>query len=92
MCNLYSLTSNRDAIIRLFRVSENRAAACEPQDAIFPGYEAPVVRPAADGERELVQMSWSFVLPLEGRAPRRVTNARDDKARTKFLLGKLSGR
>jgi putative SOS response-associated peptidase YedK len=82
MCNLYSLTANREAIIRLFRVSENRAAACERQDAIFPGYQAPVVKPAADGERELVRMSWGFVLPIEGRAPRRVTNTRDDKART----------
>ena len=26
-------------------------------------------------------MSWGFVLPQPGRAPRRVTNVRDDKAR-----------
>jgi Fe2+ or Zn2+ uptake regulation protein len=37
MCNLYSMTRNREAILRLFRVSHNRAAAYEARDAIFPG-------------------------------------------------------
>jgi putative SOS response-associated peptidase YedK len=81
MCNLYSMTTSREAILRLFRISENRAAAVVPKDAIFPGHDAPVVRPAADGVRELVQMSWGFVLPQPGRTPRRVTNTRDNKAR-----------
>jgi putative SOS response-associated peptidase YedK len=82
MCNLYSLTRNREAIMRLFRVSHNRAAAFAPLPAIFPGHQAPVVRLAADGERELVLLSWGFVLLQDGRAPRRVTNVRDDKVRT----------
>ena len=80
MCNLYSQTRNRDAIIRLFRVSDNRAISFAPQLAIFPGYTAPVVRKAPDGERELVAMSWGFVFkPADGKAWRRVTNVRDDK-------------
>ena len=62
MCNLYSMTRNREAISRLFRVPHNRATAVEPLTSIFPGYQAPVVRQAADGERELVMMSWGFVL------------------------------
>jgi putative SOS response-associated peptidase YedK len=82
MCNLYSLTTNREAMLRLFRVSQNRAAAIEPKNAIFPGHSAPVVRFADDGERELVNLSWGFVLPQPGKAPRRVTNTRDDKARS----------
>lgn len=82
MCNLYSMTRNREAIARLFRVPHNRAVSVEPQHAIFPGYEAPVVRATEDGERELVKMSWGFVLLQKGRAPRRVTNARDDKILT----------
>ena len=82
MCNLYSMTRNREALIRLFRLSENRAAAVSPLDAIFPGYQAPVVRQAADGERELVQMTWGFVLLQQGKAPRRVTNVRDDKIKS----------
>ena len=79
MCNLYSMTATRDAIIRLFRVGHNRAAAFDPVSAIFPGHTAPVVRLADDGDRELVMMSWGFVLPQKDKAAKRVTNARDDK-------------
>ena len=69
-------------MLRLFRISPNRAAAFEPQDSIFPGYQAPVIRSATDGERELVGMHWGFPLLMKGYAPRRVTNFRDDKARS----------
>jgi hypothetical protein len=34
----------------------------DPQPAIYPGYGAPVIRRAANGERELVPMSWEFLL------------------------------
>lgn len=81
MCNLYSLTRSKDAIARLFGVSHNRAAAYDPLPAIFPGRFAPVIRRAEDGARELQLLSWGFVLPQPGKAPRRVTNVRDDKAR-----------
>lgn len=79
MCNLYSMTRSRDEVRHWFGVSDNRAAAFEPTNAIFPGYPAPIVRLAADGERELVVQSWGFVLLPQGRAPKRVTNVRDDK-------------
>jgi putative SOS response-associated peptidase YedK len=84
MCNLYSQTKAVEAVRRLFRVSSNRAAAIEPQDAIFPGRMALVVRRAEDGERELLELSWGFVLPQPGKAPRRVTNTRDDKVQSGF--------
>ena len=84
MCNLYSMTSNHEAIIRLFKVSHNRAAPIEPQSAIFPGGMAPVVRCSQDGERELQLLSWGFVLLLKGIAPKRVTNFRDDKLTSSF--------
>ena len=84
MCNLYSMTANREAIIRLFKVSDNRAAAIEPKPAIFPSNDAPVVRCAADGARELVELSWGFVLTMKDRAPKRVTNVRDDKLDSRF--------
>ena len=80
MCNLYSQTRNVEAIRRLFRVPHNRASI-DPQTSIFPGYTAPVIRKAEDGERELVHMTWGFVLLQDGRSPRRVTNVRDDKIR-----------
>lgn len=82
MCNLYSMTRAREAMLRLFRVSDNRAAAIERQPAIFPGYVAPIVRKADGGERELVNLNWGFVLLQKGLAPRRVTNVRDDKILT----------
>ena len=82
MCNLYSLTPKRDAVAQFFRVSHNRSVAFEPLNAIFPKHVAPVVRRAADGEREIINMSWGFMLLQQGRAPRPVTNVRDDKLRT----------
>jgi len=78
MCNLYSMTRSRDEVLRLFRVSQNMAAAFAPKPALFPGYEAPVVRIAPDGERELVVLNWGFMLLQKDKAPRRVTNVRDD--------------
>lgn len=82
MCNLYSMTRNVQAIRDLFRVPQNRAGDVPSLPAIFPGNAAPVVRQADDGEPELSMLSWGFVLPQQGKAPRRVTNVRDDKART----------
>jgi putative SOS response-associated peptidase YedK len=82
MCNLYSMTRSREAILRLFRIADNRAGEIRPQSSIFPAYTAPVVRRAHDGERELVPMWWGFVLLQPGKAPRRVTNVRDDKVLT----------
>jgi putative SOS response-associated peptidase YedK len=73
------MTRNVEAIRRLFRVPHNRAGEIKPLLAIFPAYTAPVVRRADDGECELVAMSWGFVLLQTGKAPRRVTNVRDDK-------------
>lgn len=79
MCNLYSMTRPREAVLNFFNILDNRAAAFTPSDGIFPGYEAPVIRLAADGERELSLMNWGFILAQKGKAPRRVTNVRDDK-------------
>ena len=79
MCNLYSMTSNQEAICRLFRVEEMSALNLPTLPAIFPGHDAPVVRQTATGERELVLMHWGFILPQKGKVPKGVTNARDDK-------------
>jgi putative SOS response-associated peptidase YedK len=82
MCNLYSLNKKRDAVARFFRVSHNRTASFEPSTAIFPRHLAPIVRRSPDGDREIVMMSWGFMLVQNGRAPRPVTNVRDDKILT----------
>ena len=93
MCNLYSLNKKRDAVARFFRVSHNRTVAFEPLSAIFPGHMAPVVRQNADGDREIVAMSWGFVLQQKERTPRRVTNVRDDKIlESRFWCGSFEER
>jgi putative SOS response-associated peptidase YedK len=79
MCNLYSMTRSRTEVQLWFDLPDNRTSMFAPLDAIFPGYTAPVIRQAPDGEHELVTMSWGFVLLQSGKAPRRVTNVRDDK-------------
>ena len=47
MCNLYSMTRAPEAVRRVFRVQHNRATALEPKNAYFPGYDAPIIRTAA---------------------------------------------
>jgi putative SOS response-associated peptidase YedK len=84
MCNLYSIRTSRAALARKFRLSDNRMVAFDALPAIFPGHMPPIVKQSADGERELVVRSWGFILLRDGYAPKRVTNTRDDKARTKF--------
>jgi putative SOS response-associated peptidase YedK len=84
MCNLYSIRSNRAALARSFRLSDNRMESFEPLPAIFPGHQAPIIKHGSDGERELVMRSWGFILLRDGYAPKRVTNTRDDKVQTKF--------
>jgi len=82
MCNLYSLTTNVEAIRRLFRLAiiHPNAGNLAAQPAIFPGYDAAAVRKTNEG-RELLMMSWGFVLPQRDKAAKRVNNARADKVR-----------
>lgn len=75
------------------RVADNQATMFEPLDAIFPGYVAPVLRCADDGERELVTMNWGILLLQAGKAPRPVTSVRDDKIlASMFWKGSLEER
>ena len=87
MCNLFANTLPQSAMRELFEVEPERdglgnAAALR---AIFPRHDAPVVRVASDGARELVAMHWGFVLPQTSKRtgapiqPKAVNNARDDK-------------
>lgn len=60
MCNLYSHTSNVQAIIDLARATRNLAGNLPPQPGIFPDYEAPIVRMGADGVREIAMARWGM--------------------------------
>lgn len=92
MCNLYALTTPIDAMRRTFDLTEGVGRNLAPAPAIFPGMTAPVVRPTPNG-RALTDMSWGFVLPQGDKAPKRVTNARDDKLRlSRFWTGSFEAR
>jgi putative SOS response-associated peptidase YedK len=89
MCNLYSSLMAPDAMRQLFDVRPglDRLGNHAPQPAIFPRYDAPVVRLTNDGEREAVRMHWGFLMPQVGKSgqpimPKAVNNARDDKVRS----------
>ena len=44
MCNLYSMTTNQEAIRALFRVVNRYVGNLPPMPGVFPDYPAPVVR------------------------------------------------
>jgi putative SOS response-associated peptidase YedK len=76
MCNLYSVTRGQSAIRGLFSVKHDRAGNLPPLPAIFPDQMAPIVRAAADSERELVIARWGMPGPPQyGGQP--VTNIRN---------------
>jgi putative SOS response-associated peptidase YedK len=62
MCNLYSMTTNAEAIRRLFAVDpmRDRAGNLPSIPGVFPDYPAPIVR-NADGGRELAMARWGPV-------------------------------
>jgi putative SOS response-associated peptidase YedK len=76
VCNLYSMTTNQQAIIRLFRVLNNYIGNMPTFPAVFPDWEAPVVRNGAGREREMMMMRWGFPPAPLAKPPLPVTNAR----------------
>jgi putative SOS response-associated peptidase YedK len=80
MCNLYSITTNQEAIRALFRVVNRYVGNLAPMPGVFPDYPAPVIR-IADAERELTMMRWGMPPPPRaGNFP--VTNIRNTTSRT----------
>jgi len=53
MCNLYSLTKGQSAIRDLFAAKHDRTGNLPLFPSVYPDQLAPIVRPRADGEREL---------------------------------------
>ena len=62
MCNLYSITTNQEAIRALFRVINRYVGNLPPMPRVFPDYPAPVVRNAG-ADREIAMMRWGMPLP-----------------------------
>lgn len=80
MCNLYSVTTNQEAIRRLFRVDRDDTGNLPPLPGIFPNYPAPVVH-APDGTRVLSMYKWG--MPSSEQALFEATKKRADKLRAK---------
>src|SRR6187402_483601 len=75
MCNLYSITTNQEAIRALFRVVNQYVGNLPPMTGVFPDYPAPVIRNAGTG-REMILMRWGMPPPPRTGGPP-VTNIRN---------------
>jgi len=76
MCNLYSITTNQEAIIHLFRVINRYVGNLAPMPGVFPNYPAPAIRNADTTGSEMVLMRWGMPPPPRtGGLP--VTNIRN---------------
>lgn len=60
MCNLYSVTTNRDAIRQLAKAFNDSIGNMPELPGIYPDYLAPIVRLNRDGEREIVLARWGL--------------------------------
>jgi putative SOS response-associated peptidase YedK len=80
VCNLYAMTTNQEAIRRLFKVAVDNTGNLPSQPGIYPDYAAPIVR-NSDAGRELAMARWGMPTPakfLEGKkSDSGVTNVRN---------------
>jgi len=80
MCNLYSVTTNQDAMRSLFCIDADSTGNLPPLPGVYPDYAAPIVRNSAAG-RELAMARWGMPTPpkfLEGKkSDPGVTNVRN---------------
>lgn len=79
MCNLYNVTTSIEALRQFTRAVRDVSAFNEPSRDVHPGYLAPVVRVGADGEREIVPLTWGMPSPPQfvGNYDKGVTNIRN---------------
>lgn len=75
MCNLYSITTDQEAIRKLFRVVNRYVCNLAPMTGVFPDYPAPVIRDTAAGT-EMALMRWGMPPPPRTCGPL-VTNIRN---------------
>lgn len=68
MCNIYSITTNQQAIRALFRFINRYVGNLAPMPGVFPDYPAPVIRNAG-AEREIVPMRWGMPPPPKFGGP-----------------------
>lgn len=85
MCNLYAMTTGRQAVIDLLKITKiaPEIGNFAPMSSIFPDYQAPIVRQAEHG-RELTLARWGMPKPafaLKGKSyDSGVTNVRNTES------------
>src|ERR1044071_9184925 len=60
MCNLYSMTTNAQAMIELGFLWEKAERNFPPLYGIYPDYFAPIIREAKEGERRVSLARWGL--------------------------------
>lgn len=60
MCNLYNVTTSRQAVLDFARALRDLSGFNEPSIDVYPNRFAPVARVAADGEREIFRGRWGM--------------------------------
>jgi putative SOS response-associated peptidase YedK len=82
MCNLYSMTTNVEAIRRMFQVdaANDKSGNLPAMPGIYPDYPAPIVRNGAGG-RELAMVRWG--MPSSQKALMDATTKRAEKLQAK---------
>jgi putative SOS response-associated peptidase YedK len=82
VCNLYSMTTNVEAIRRLFGVdaADDRTGNLPSMPGIYPDYPAPIVR-NSDAGRELAMARWG--MPSSQKALIDATKKRAEKLQAK---------
>ena len=63
MCNLYSHTRSQEAIRAITKAMRDTTGNLPSMPGIFPDTQAPIVRNAPDGVRELSLARWGMPTP-----------------------------
>ncbi len=63
MCNLYNVTTTREAVLGFTKAIRDLVGWNEASFDVYPGYQAPVVRVGADGAREIARATWGMPSP-----------------------------
>lgn len=80
MCNLYNLTTTRDAVMEFTKAFADKAGWNEPSLDVYPNTLAPIVRVGDDSKREIASATWGMPTPpayIKGNYDPGVTNIRN---------------
>lgn len=80
MCNLYNVTTTREAVMQFTGAMRDNVGWNEPSIDVYPNTLAPIVRVGADGQREIARATWGMPTPpayIKGKYDPGVTNIRN---------------